>query len=212
MVDVRPAAAFAEGHVPFALNIPADVFKSHLGTPDKLPALLGAAGVNPAHEAVVVSGAGLTREAALAFVLLEKLGQKKVSVLIDSMDRWTQLGFKLTNTPTAVGPKKNARDLAIPPSSYPANVRNDVIIGDPKASQGLYPKVFVASGASLPAAPPDGKVVHVPYAELLNADGTPKPAKDIWKTLTKAGVPGTPSSSASRTTPARPRSTISSSS
>jgi 3-mercaptopyruvate sulfurtransferase SseA len=31
-------------------------------------------------------------------------------------------------------------------------------------------------------------VVQVPYTDLLNADGTPKPAKDIWNTLSKAGV------------------------
>ena len=35
----------------------------------------------------------------------------------------------------------------------------------------------------------DGTVVHVPYTELLNPDGTPKAAKDIWNILTKAGVP-----------------------
>jgi hypothetical protein len=31
--------------------------------------------------------------------------------------------------------------------------------------------------------------VHVPYTELLNANGTPKPAAEIWKVLAKAGVP-----------------------
>ena len=41
----------------------------------------------------------------------------------------------------------------------------------------------------MPARAQDGKVVHVPYTELLNADGTPKAAKEIWKILDKAGVP-----------------------
>lgn len=36
---------------------------------------------------------------------------------------------------------------------------------------------------------PHGKVIHVPYTELLNADGTPKAANDLWNTLVKAGVP-----------------------
>jgi 3-mercaptopyruvate sulfurtransferase SseA len=49
--------------------------------------------------------------------------------------------------------------------------------------------VIIASGAALPAATCDSKIVHVPYTELLNADGTPKPAKDIWSILAKAGVP-----------------------
>jgi len=32
-------------------------------------------------------------------------------------------------------------------------------------------------------------VVHVPYTDLLNPDGTPKAAKDSWNILAKAGVP-----------------------
>jgi 3-mercaptopyruvate sulfurtransferase SseA len=41
----------------------------------------------------------------------------------------------------------------------------------------------------LPVKTQDGKVVHVPYTDLLNSDGTPKAAKDIWKILTEAGIP-----------------------
>jgi thiosulfate/3-mercaptopyruvate sulfurtransferase len=32
-------------------------------------------------------------------------------------------------------------------------------------------------------------VIHVPYTDLLNADGTPKAAKDLWNIFAKAGVP-----------------------
>jgi len=69
------------------------------------------------------------------------------------------------------------------------NLRNDAVITDARSTQGLYPKVFIASGNTLPAKTPDGKVVHVPHTDLLNTDGTPKAAKDIWSILTKAGVP-----------------------
>jgi 3-mercaptopyruvate sulfurtransferase SseA len=41
----------------------------------------------------------------------------------------------------------------------------------------------------MPARLPEGKVIHVPYTDLLEANGTPKAAKDIWAALTKAGVP-----------------------
>jgi 3-mercaptopyruvate sulfurtransferase SseA len=189
VVDVRPADAFNQGHVPFALNIPAEVFRSHLGSPEKLAQALGAAGVDASLEAVVVSGAGLTTDSALAFVMLEKLGQKKASVFVDSMDNWTQQGFAATKDPTVVGPKKAPRDLAIEPKPYAGTFRGGVVIADPKRSKGVYPKVFIASGRNLPAKAQDGTVVHVPYTDLLNADGTPKPAKDIWNILTKAGVP-----------------------
>jgi 3-mercaptopyruvate sulfurtransferase SseA len=189
VVDVRPADAFSQGHVPFALNIPADVFRRHVGSPEELAEALGAAGVDAALEAVVVSGAGLTPDAALAFLMMETLGQKKASVFLDSMDGWAKQGFAVTKNLTAVGPKKAPGDLTIEPKTYPVNIRNGVVIPDPKAARGLFPKVFIASGKDMPARVQDGKVVHVPYTDLLNPDGTPKAAKDIWNILTKAGVP-----------------------
>lgn len=189
IVDVRPAAAYQQGHVPFALNIPAEVFKSNVANLAKLAEILGPAGVHAADEALVISGAGLTKESALAFVMLEKLGQTKVSVFIDSLDKVAQPGYSLTKDATVVGPKKGPQDLAIPPTPYPASFRKDVVIADSKSTQGVYPKVLIASGKDVPAKAQDGKVVHVPYTDLVNEDGTPKAAKDIWSLLEKAGVP-----------------------
>ena len=63
------------------------------------------------------------------------------------------------------------------------------MISDSKGTTGLYPKFYIASGKSLPTRVPDGKVIHVPYTDLLDANGTPKAAKDIWNILVKAGVP-----------------------
>ncbi|MBI3788946.1 MAG: hypothetical protein HY276_11920 [Ignavibacteriales bacterium] len=189
MVDVRPADAFNQGHVPFTLNIPSDMFKNNLTNLGKLAEILGPAGVDASREAVVISGAGLTKESALAFVMLEKLGQKKISIFMDSIDKWAQRGFPVTKDTTVVGPQKGRYDLSIPPKNYPRNFRKDVIITDPKSTQGLYPKVFIASGMNVPAKAQEGTVVHVPYTDLLNADGTPKAAKDIWNILAKAGVP-----------------------
>jgi 3-mercaptopyruvate sulfurtransferase SseA len=189
VVDLRPADAYAQGHVPFALNVPAEVFREHVRAPQGLAEVLGPAGVNRAHEAVVISGAGLTRDAALAFVMLEKLGQRKVSIFMDSMGRWTELGQKLTTAPTPVGPRKAPGELAIEPAAYPPGLRQDVLVSAPLSARGLYPTVFVASGATVPAGEPGGTVVHVPSATLLNQDGTPKAAHEIWQALTKAGVP-----------------------
>jgi 3-mercaptopyruvate sulfurtransferase SseA len=60
---------------------------------------------------------------------------------------------------------------------------------NPRSTQGVYSKVFIASGKVLSAKAQEGKVVHVPFTDLLNADGTPKAAKDISSILMKAGVP-----------------------
>ncbi len=189
VIDVRPAEVFKQGHLPYALNIPADVFKSHLKNPEKLAEILGQAGVNASHEAVVISDAGLNASSALAFFALESLGQKRVSVFTDSIDKWLELGFEVTKEATAVGPRKGPGDLSIVPTAYPTTARKNTAISDPRSTQGFYPKVFIASGKKVPAKAPDGKVVHVPYTDLLSADGKPKAAKDIWNILVKAGVP-----------------------
>ena len=189
IVDVRPKAEFDDGHVPFAIGIPAEVFRENLGSPGKLASILGAAGVDASHEAVVLSGAGLTKEAALAFVMLEGLGQRRASVLVDSFAQWAELGLALTKQATLVGPKTAARNLVPSPAAFAAKPREDVIVLDPTRTRGLFPKVFVASGAVLPVRAPEGKIVHVPYTDLLSADGRPKAAKEIWKILAEAGVP-----------------------
>ncbi len=191
IVDVRSAEAFKLGHVPFALNVPADVFKAHLDNPEKLAEILTAAGVNSAEEAVIVSEKGLNEGAALAFLALERVGHKKVSVLMDSVDEWGLRGFPLTKEPTIVGARKSPKDIVVPATVYRASLRPGVLIKDVSTTKGQYSKVFVAAGKQPIAGAPDGtsKVLHVPYTDLLNADGTPKAAKDLWNILTKAGVP-----------------------
>lgn len=189
IVDIRPPVKFNQGHVPFSVNIPADQFKININNPGKLTEILGQAGVIISHEAVIISGSGLTKESALLFLMLEKLGQKKVSLFIDSLDKWAQLGFPLTKESTVVSPEKAPQDLSITPANYTSGLlRKDVIIADPESTHGIYPKVFIASGKNISAKVQDAKVVHVPYTDLLNTDGTPKAAKDIWNILTKAGV------------------------
>jgi 3-mercaptopyruvate sulfurtransferase SseA len=189
VVDVRPAAAFDQGHVPFAINVPAEVFRSHLDNPRKLAEMLGPAGVKPTDEAVIVSTGGLNEQSALAFVMLERVGQKKLSFLMQSVDEFGLRGFPLTKEPTLVGAPKTPKDFAVAPATYTGAPRDGVVIKDARATRGAYAKVFIASGNKVPDKPQDGKVVHVPYTDLVNADGTPKAASDIWNILSKAGVP-----------------------
>ncbi|MBX2990117.1 MAG: hypothetical protein KF749_03005 [Bacteroidetes bacterium] len=188
IVDVRPVEAFQKSHVPFAINVPADVFRTNINTPRTLGETLGRAGVNASFEALVFSGAGLTKDAALAFVLLEKLGHKKISVFTDSMEKWAARGFPVEKD-TATGSEKKAQDASAASGAYTVHLQNGILITDVKSTSGVYPKVLIASGKDVPAKAPDGKLVHVPYTDLLNPDGTPKAAKDIWDILSKAGVP-----------------------
>lgn len=89
-----------------------------------------------------MSDGGLNPRSALAFLVLERLGQKKVSILMDSVDEWGLAGLPLAKEPTEVGPKKSRFDLTIGPTAYRANTRPGVVIKDPAATRGQYAKVW----------------------------------------------------------------------
>jgi len=191
LIDVRDPNAYGQGHLPYALNLPAEIFKAHLQQPAQLAqlaSLLGAAGVNDSHEAVVVSDGGLNPRAALAFLALERLGQKRVSLLMESTDDWGLAGFPLVKQPTTVGPRQSPQDMAVPVASYRVQPQVGPRAGV-QASGPVYPRIYIAAGTQPPAAVPDGKWVHLAYQQLLNSDGRPKAAKDLLSILTKAGVP-----------------------
>jgi len=189
LVDVRPAAQYAAGHVPFALNIESAVFRRHLAEPEALAALLGPAGVNPAHEVVLVSESGLTPDAALAFLALEQAGHAKVSVLMDSVDEWALRGGELAKEPTKVGPPASPKDIAVPPARYVARSSQGLLLKDPSSARGEYPTVFVSTGRGAPSRRPEGPIVALPYADLIDASGHPRPASELWTRIAKAGVP-----------------------
>ena len=217
VVDVRPPQTYGLGHVPLAVNLPAAVFRSHirahLQQPQALSALLAEAGVRAADEAVVVSEGGLNGDAALAFVVLESLGQQKVSIFIDSLERWADLGQDVvrakssaagaasapdapattaaTTTATAGSKAAPSRPVAPAPAAapYATQPRAGLIVSDEAGPRSHFSRVYIASGLLPPATPPAGTVVQLPYARLLKPDGSPRPAREVWAVLEKAGVP-----------------------
>lgn len=183
VIDIRSAEQFRLGHVPTAVNLPADAFADAARRPEALAKLLGEVGVDRQHEAVLVSEGGLTPDAALAFVALERLGQRQVSIQLDSLERWAELGYDVVR-PAAVPAK-----AAAPNPPYSAGPRMDRVLRSAGAAAGPMPRVYIASGIQPLARAPEGRVLHLPYTEFLDATGRPKAAKDIWALLAKAGVP-----------------------
>jgi hypothetical protein len=59
---------------------------AHRDNPETLADALAAAAVEPLFEAVVASEGGINPQSARAFVILERLGQKRRSILADSLD------------------------------------------------------------------------------------------------------------------------------
>ena len=184
VVDVRGADAFRLGHVPLAVNLPAQSLGSRRDSPAALAALLGQAGVDRAHEAVVISEGGINEDSALAFLLLQSVGQHKVSIYLDSTERWAELGHAVVR-PAAAAPAASAA----PALPYEATAAGALFVSDAAPSRSLFPRVYLASGARLPARVPDGRVLHLPYTRLLSDDGRPRAANEIWNILDRAGVP-----------------------
>jgi 3-mercaptopyruvate sulfurtransferase SseA len=186
LVDVRNADDFYKGHIPFALNVPIDLLKSNLLNEEKMKELLSAAGVNSSHEAVIISENGLNESSALAFLLLNYLGQNKVSVFVESYEKG---GIVPTKDTTALGPKKFPQDLSIPLTIYKGNTRKEVLIFKTEDIKGVSTRIFISSGKNKSDKFKDGKVISLPFTDFSTAGGQPKPAKDIWNILQTAGVP-----------------------
>ena len=196
VIDIRDATAYAKGHIGFAINIPSDVFANALAQPKtiaaSLPSVLGTAGVNGRDEIVITSEGGLNTASALAMLALHAIGHEHVSVLTASHDDWQLAGYTLTKEPTTVGTPKSPRDFVVRPTTYTvaatAATNGAVLISSDSVAGADMPRIYVHSGQSVGAKPTDGKSVHVPYAQLVDRNGKPKPAHEIWTILDKAGV------------------------
>ena len=181
-VDVRSADAFRLGHIPLALNLPAQDLAAVARQPQALQAMLGSAGLNPQHEAVVSADGGINPRSALAYLLLHQMGQAKVSIHLEGFERWVDRGLDVA--------RPSAAAAAAAPHQAPARpLRTDVLVADTVPYAGPFPTVYVSSGNAAAQRRPSGTVVHLPATALLTADGAPRPAKDIWAAIHKAGVP-----------------------
>jgi 3-mercaptopyruvate sulfurtransferase SseA len=186
VVDLRPAAAYAQGHLPFALHLPAESFRAHLRDPAALAPALGAAGVDPEHEVVLVSDGGLTTDAALAYAVLQALGQPRISILKESVDEWALRGHPLAKAATVVGQRRSPQDQVVPARTYVPRAAPGALLRP--ANDGLYPRLWFAPGRQPSTLRPDGPVVHLPFTDLLQADGQPLAAHALWTRLDKAGL------------------------
>jgi thiosulfate/3-mercaptopyruvate sulfurtransferase len=181
IVDVRPPEAFQTGYVPFSINLPMSVLAQHRNNPQAFAQQLSSAGVVAAHEVVIVSDGGINPSSALALVMLQASGHPRVSLLSGSVDDWALAGLPLEKKPLA--PSR--------PTRYNTVSAAGVIV-DKLGKPGEFPQIVISSGKTLPRALPLGlssnKVVHLPYTDLIEANGQPKAANVIATALEKAGV------------------------
>lgn len=202
IVDLRPAEVFERGHVPLAVNLPANAWldhaRQHRHAPQALAQLPALAGVGPGADAVLVGEGGVTEDTALAFVLLEHVGHAQVSVWLDNLDRWVERGQNVVTGRSAGGaqaqaPTAQAGGAGAAAAPGAAGREGRVLVAAAPAAGGIFPTVYIASGpqpATAPLALAEGeRALHLPYTRLLDAKGHPLPAAALWQQLEKAGVP-----------------------
>jgi thiosulfate/3-mercaptopyruvate sulfurtransferase len=178
IIDVRAPEAYAAGHIPSARSIPAQEFAQGLSEPAALMRTLGSHGVNPSHEALIVSESGVDRQAALAFVALKSIGHRRVSILGATTDEWAFKGLPWTQQAAPVRP-----------SIYAAGAIEPIMVSLADSSSGAFPRVYVAAGANAPDDPRLAPLVHLPFSSLVGDDGSPRSAPELWSAISKAGVP-----------------------
>ena len=208
VVDVRAPSAYAQGHVPFAVNVTGETSGGMRRTRASSRSCWSLGRGHHARSRDRLRrrrdprcGTRLPRaREARAEEGLDLHGLARIPGVARKMARHN---FGVTKEATIVGKPAKPTDMAVAPVSYVPALKEGTILADPKAGGGPFPKVFIASGAAVPARAMDGKVVHVPYTDLLKADGTPKAAKDIWARSPRRACRATPRSSPSPTTRAR---------
>ena len=127
--DVRPADAFAKGHIPGAVNIgdaPAVLREPNtedfIATP-QIEKWLGSAGLDPAREIIVYGSRG-GWQAYFGLYTLQYFGGKSVRVYHDGIDDWSGSGRPVAQGPATLSPM--ALKLAAEPARVSVSTREVV--------------------------------------------------------------------------------------
>ena len=194
LIDLRPAEAFAAGHLPGAVHL--DLFGVSLIDTDPAPLaaffwmvghLLSSRGADPERTVVVYDDQSGMR-AARAFWFLEYFGHPDVRQLDGGFGAWEREGRQVS------------RDAAAPKSSgwtvgrYDERLATwrdlrdrldaaDVAVLDTRSDGEYYGTTVRAKrGGAVPGA------VHIEWTRNLGADGAFKPAAELRQMYERAGV------------------------
>jgi thiosulfate/3-mercaptopyruvate sulfurtransferase len=194
LVDLRPAEAFAAGHLPGAVHL--DLFGISLIDTDPAPMrafvwiiehLLASRGVK-ADRPVVVYETNSGMRAARAFWFLEYLGHQSVRVLDGGYAAWQAADLPISTDATApsTGEWTGIRDtdrLATWRDVLDRLGHSEAVVVDTR-SDGEYCGTTVRAkrGGAIPGA------VHIEWTRNLASDGSFKPADELRTMYVNAGV------------------------
>ena len=175
VLDARPAAAYAAGHLPHAASLPEGRLRAE-ADPARLPglarlrALLEGAGVR-AGRPVVVYDDGSLKDAARVFWVLELLGHPEVAVLSGGTAAWLAAGGPLERG--AARPGRGRFVPALRAARIATRVDVRLALNDP-SSLIVDARPPAAYEGRISAGPRAGHVpgaVNVPYRAHLDAEG-----------------------------------------
>jgi thiosulfate/3-mercaptopyruvate sulfurtransferase len=194
LLDLRPAEAYAVGHIPGAVHL--DLFGLSLTDTDPAPLkafmwmiehVLALRGVDASTPVVVYDEQSGIR-AARAFWFLEYFGHRSVRMLDGGFGAWTRGGFPVSReaAPPSASEWQGMRDqraVATWRDVRSAIGHHETVLLDTR-SDGEYcgTTVRAARGGAIPGA------VHIEWTRNLSPDGEFKPADELRKMYEEAGV------------------------
>jgi thiosulfate/3-mercaptopyruvate sulfurtransferase len=194
ILDLRPAEAYAAGHVPGAIHL--DLFGLSLIDTDPAPLkafmwmiehVLASRGVDMTTPVVVYDDQSGIR-AARAFWFLEYFGHPAVKMLDGGFGAWTRGGFPAAthaNPPQAstwAGTREKSAIATWHDVRNALGQQKTVILDTRSDGEYCGTTVRAARGGAVPGA------VHIEWTRNLSADGEFKPAAELRKMYEEAGV------------------------
>ena len=186
VLDVREAAEYADGHVPWSVNLP--MSDAAASSAAQWASALGSVGVGNTQE-VVVCGEGLSGRVAAAFWLMEYLGHERVSLCAEGMGGW-DARWGLTDEETIVGQAEHPLDVAIHPTTFfvTEEAGRRVTGAEDAPIHASFPRVWVFFGDGQPAGLPVDDFAIVPTGAVFTVDGQLRAAGEVWGAFDAAGA------------------------
>lgn len=186
IIDVRPQPDYERGHIPKAVNIPADAVNDPTAQvpgarllDDKLAQLFGSRGIDKDTHVVLYDDKGGFHAARL-FWMLDYFGHNKVSILNGGVQKWTADGHKLNRDQVKAKPAQftpTPRERRSASADWLLERRNDpnVVVIDVRPP-ALYEKGHIPWARS------------IPWAQNLKPDNTMKSADELLTHFAVHGV------------------------
>ncbi len=163
----------------------------HMAPPvEKFMSRMRAMGVGDGHQVVVYDGSGLF-SAARVWWLFRLMGQRNIAVLDGGLPKWLADGHQTTSAPPTIRDRHMTVKTEPQLSRDVTEVARAAKLGDHSIIDARAPGRFRGEDPE----PREGvRAGHVPgsknvfYKDLLQSDGTMKPATELEAIFTKAGV------------------------